>query len=344
MKKRFFSLILLSVLMLLVSACGSNNTSNQTPKGEDDGSSNSDKAVELSIGLPGAEDHPFTVAANKFKEVLDDAGGGAFDVKIFPNSQLGGERETAESVRMGSLDMTVVTVDGAMPAWIPETQVFTVPYIIRDREHAYKVLEGEVGQLLTKRANEEGWENLGYWELGVRHFTNNVGPVESPEDLEGLKMRVQESRVWFSLINALKATPTPIAFNELYSALSQGVVDGQENPLPTIAAQKFYEVQKYLSLDGHTYTPAFVLISQKKWASLTDEQKKLVQKAVDETTPYIRNWIVEQEEQLVSELKEKGMVISKPDLEKFREATKEIPGEISDIVPKDLIDKVVNTK
>lgn len=354
MRKKAIFLSIMLLILLAATACGggSSDTGSSAPSPaapsstgtQPSSETGSSEKIQITVGLPGADTHPFTVATYKFVEVLGDISGGAFDVQVFPNSQLGGEREIAEQVRMNSLDMGVVTVDGAMPAWIPEGQIFTVPYIIRDREHAYKVLDGEVGEFLTQRANEEGWENLGYWELGVRHFTNNVREIKEPEDLAGLNIRVQESRLWFALIESLNATPTPIAFNELYTALSSGVVDGQENPLPTIEAQKFYEVQKYLSLDGHTYTPSYVLFSKEKWASLTSEQQAWIQEAVDQVTPYIRNWVVEQEKKLVDVLEQHGMIITYPNVERFREATKDVPEQFADIVPLELVEKVRNTQ
>lgn len=331
--------------MLVLGACGSQDGGNENEGAESGGSDEGGgEKITLKIGVPGADTHPFTVGAEHFKEAINEASDDAFDVQIFSNGQMGGERELAEAAKVGTLDMAVVTVDGAVPAWIPEGQVFTLPYIVENRDQAYGALNGELGDYLNEKASEQGWNNLGYWELGFRNFTNDVRPIEKPEDLEGLKIRVQESPVWVTFIETLNASPTPIAFDELYTSLSQGVVDGQENPLPTINDQKYYEVQKYLSLDRHTFAPSYVLFNQESWDNLSDEHQQIIQEAVDETQPYVRNYVEEESEKLRAELEEKGMEITEPDLDAFQEATKDIPEKVSDIIPEEVVEMLKNGK
>lgn len=354
MRKLLISLSVLVSLLLILNACSTSEESGGSEvEGEnhenseenlEDNSEEENDQVRIQLAVSGTETHPITVAAEKFKEVLEEISDGAFNVEIYPNSQLGGEREMAELVRSGSIEMTSVAVDGAMPNWVPEGQVFSLPYLIRDSEHLYNVLDGKVGQYLTDLVEEQGWINLGYWELGPRNFTNNIRPIERPEDLDGLSIRVQESPIWFEFIETFNASPTPISIDELYTALSQGVVDGQENPLATINSQQFYEVQQYLSLDKHTYAQNYVLINPETWSSLTDDQRIFIQDAVDQSKEYIRNWVVEQENELVDILEEKGMEITEPDLEAFRVATEGLPDKVSDIVPPEIVEMIVDTE
>jgi len=329
--------LLLILALVLVAGCGGGKSGAPAADQKKDGA-----PVVIKYATVGPDDHQYTIAAKKFKEIVEQKSGGKIKVELFPNAQLGGEREMAEGVRLGTIQMTTVTTDGALPAWVPETQIFSIPYLFRDNAHAYKAMDGELGKILAKKFEEKGFIHLGFVELGWRHFTNSVREIKTPEDMKGLKIRVQEAPIWFALIKAVGATPTPIAFNELYTALQQKVVDGQENPLATIRSMKFYEVQKYLTLDGHTYAPGSVLINPKFFNSLPDDQKKLITDAVAEMINYQRKVISDKAADDLKFLKDQKMVVTEPDRAKFVEATKGIPGQddVKKLVPPELVEMV----
>lgn len=303
-------------------------------------------AIIIKYGTVGPDDHQYTIASKKFKELIEKKSNGKIQVQLFPNAQLGGEREMAEGVRLGTIQMTTVTTDGSLPAWVPETQIFSIPYMFRDRAHAYKAMDGKLGAFLAKKFEAAGFVHLGFVELGWRHFTNSVREVKTPDDMKALKIRVQEAPIWFALIKAMNAIPTPMAFNELYTALQQKVVDGQENPLATIRSMKFYEVQKYLTLDGHTYAPGSTIINPKFFTGLSDADRKLIIDCHNEMKDYQRKVIADKADGDLKFLKEQKMIVTEPDRAKFVEATKGIPNQaaVKKLVPTSLVDMVRNIK
>ena len=233
--------------------------------------------ITIKFGHSGTKVHQYHIGATKLAELVDKYSGGKMKVEVFPDAQLGGERDLAEGTRLGTVDMAVSAAGSILPLWVPEFQVVEMPFIFRDRPHTYRVLDGPVGAELNGLADKKGIKVLGYWEVGFRNMTNNKRPIVTPKDMQGLKIRVQQSKVYIEMMKSLGAIGTPIAFTELYSALQQGVVDGQENPIPTIRSMNYFEVQKYLSLTFHTYTPGAIMINPKLWNSLTAEQKAILQ-------------------------------------------------------------------
>ena len=222
--------------------------------------------------------------------------------------------------------------------------MFGLPFLIRDRAHAYKVLDGPVGKDLEAKLEAQGFHTLGWWELGFRNMTTKNKVVRTPEDLKGLKMRVQEAKVWLGFMRALGAIPTPIPFGELYSALQQGVVDGQENPIVTITSMKFYEVQKQVGLTEHTYTSLPVLASKKWWDTLTPAQRKIIEDSVRASVVEQRQAVAAQVDEGVKFLKGQGVTITEVDKAKFQEATRDVPGLVADQVPPALVQRIRDTK
>jgi tripartite ATP-independent transporter DctP family solute receptor len=259
--------LLVASLLLLSAACSSS------------GGESSD-SVTLKLAHTGSDTHQYQIASEKFKELVEEKTNGEVNIEIHGNGTLGSEGEAVEQVIDGTLDMTTVAADSAFANTVPVMNVFGIPYLFENREHVYGVLDGKIGKDLLVEVDEHGMKGLGYWEVGFRHLTNSKRKIVKPEDVNGLKIRVQPALVWEAHMEALGASPTPIDFNELYSALDQGVVDGQENPLPTINSMKFYEVQKNVALTAHTYSPAIVVMSNSAWKKLSDEQQEAVQSAV----------------------------------------------------------------
>lgn len=333
MKKKLISVMSVSACAIALSACG----------GGGDSAGGEEENVTLRLAHSGSDSHQYHIAAEHFKETVEEKTGGSVEIDIHGNATLGSEDEAIEQIQDGTLDMTTVAADSSFANTVPEMNLFGIPYLFEDTEHVYETLDGDIGQELLDTVNETGMIGLGYWEVGMRHVTNNEVEIESPEDMDGLSIRVQPSPVWEAHMEALGASPTPVDFNELYSALDQGVVDGQENPLPTIDSMNFYEVQDYVSLTEHTYSPAIVVMSSGAEGKLSEEQLTSVEEAVEETTTYHRETLAEKEAEILDMLESEGVTVTEdPDREAFREATEGVADVVSDQVPSDLVERVRN--
>jgi tripartite ATP-independent transporter DctP family solute receptor len=300
--------------------------------------------LTIKFAHAGSPTHPYSVGIQKLTPILERNSGGAIKLQVFCCAQLGSERELAEGTRLGTINVTSVAAEGALPAWVPELQVFGLPFLIRDRAHAYKVLDGPVGKEFEAKLEAQGFQVLGWWELGFRNMTTKNKPIHTPADLGGLKMRVQEAKVWLGLMRSLGAIPTPIPFGELYNALQQGVVDGQENPIVTIVSMKFYEIQKQVGLTEHTYTALPVLANKKWWDGLTPEQRQVIAESVRASVTEQRQTVASQVDEGMKFLKSQGVNITEVDKGKFMEATKDVPNLIADQVPPDLVRRIRETK
>ena len=292
----------------------------------------------------GSLTHPYSVGLNILTPILEKNSGGAIKLQVFCCAQLGSERELAEGARLGTIHMTSVAAEGALPSWVPELQAFGLPFIIRDRNHIYRVLEGAIGKDLEAKLLDQGFVVLGWWELGFRNMTTKNKPIRTPADLKGLKMRVQEAKVWLGLMRALGALPTPIPFGELYNALQQGVVDGQENPIVTIVSMKFYEVQKQVGLTEHTYTALPVMASKKWWETVKPQQREIITASVKASVPEQRKAVAGQVDEGVKFLKTQGVTVQEVDKAKFMEVTKDVPNLVADQVPPEFVRRIRETK
>jgi len=300
--------------------------------------------LTIKFAHAGSPTHPYSVGIQKLTPILEKNSGGAIKLQVFCCAQLGSERELAEGTRLGTINMTSVAAEGALPAWVPELQVFGLPFLIRNREHAYKVLDGPIGKDLEAKLEAQGLHVLGWWELGFRNMSSKNKPIRTPEDLKGLKMRVQEAKVWLGLMRSLGAIPTPIPFGELYNALQQGVVDGQENPIVTIVSMKFYEIQKQVGLTEHTYTALPVLANKGWWDGLTPGQREVIAESVKQSVAEQRKTVAAQVDEGMAFLKGQGVSITEVDKAKFMEATKDVPNLIADQVPPELVRRIRDTK
>jgi tripartite ATP-independent transporter DctP family solute receptor len=263
-------------------------------------------------------------------------------VDIFPNGSLGGERDMVEGLQIGTLDM-VLTSTGPLGSFSPELNVVDLPFLFESREHAYDVLDGEVGQGLLNKLGEEGIKGLAWWENGFRHITNSKGPIETPEDLQGLNIRTMENNVHMDSFSEMGASPTPMSFTELFTALQQKVVDGQENPIPLIYTSRFYEVQEHLTLTGHFYSPAALLISDQVFEGLTEAQQQAVVDAAIEGAHYERELVAEMEAEMIEILKEEGMqIVEDVDISAFQAATAEIYEKYNSQFGAELLEQIQN--
>lgn len=299
-------------------------------------------AVEIKFAHVVNEKDAFHVAAQKFKELVEKNSKGELTVTIFPNAKLGDERTLLERMKMGIVDAGIIT-NGPIINFVPSFGVIDLPFLFRDPKHAYTVLDGSIGQKLMADLEAQGWKGLAWGERGFRNLTNSKRPVKTPEDIKGLKIRVMQNPVYVDSFKALGANAVPMAWTEVLTALQQGTVDGQENPLNVIMAFKLYETQKYLSITRHAYAPAPILMSMNTWKKLTPAQQAIVKKAAQEAAEFERAWDNRMEAEWLKELKAKGMVVATPDLKAFRAAVKPVYDQYG---PKygNLIEAIHNTK
>lgn len=239
--------------------------------------------------------HPQEMGAAKFKELVEAASGGKIKVVLFPGGQLGGDVQMISALQGGNIvDMTVMNA-GILANMNPEFGLFDLPFMFDSGEQADKVVDGPFGAKMNALIEDKGLHALGYFELGFRNVTNSARPVATVEDLAGLKLRVVQAPIYIDLFTALGVNPTPMPFAEVYNALEQKVVDGQENPVSVINSAKLFEVQKYLTFTRHTYNSQIVMIGKTVWDSMDDEEKALIQKALDEAKVYQRQVSRDQE-------------------------------------------------
>lgn len=276
--------------------------------------------TSLKLGHPQSSTSAFHVGAQAFADEFAKLTNNRYKVSIFPSGALGGEREMVEGVQLGTLDL-VVTSTGPVGNFVPETLITDIPFLFRDYDHARKTLDGQIGQDLLSKFPAKGMVALAWAENGFRHLTNSKRAVNTPEDMKGLKLRTMENPVHMTAFRALGASPAPMAFTELFTALQQGTVDGQENPIPVITSSKFGQVQKNLSLTGHVYSPALILASLQMFNGLSAADKKALQDAAKFGAKAMRKRVNEVESSGVAELKAMGVnVVTDVDKSKFQSA------------------------
>lgn len=300
--------------------------------------------TEIKIGYALATDSHYGVAAKRFEEVVLAETGDQFEFTHFPSSGLGGEREVIEGLQLGTVEATIVS-SGTLANFVPDTGVFDIPFLFRDLDHARAVLDGPIGQDILANFDEVDMKGLAWGEQGFRHITNNRNPIETPADVEGLKIRTMENPVHLEAFNAMGAAPTPMAWPEVVSSLQQGVIDGQENPLSVIVSAKLDEVQEYLTLSGHVYSPAMLLVSKPFWDGLDDDQKAAFETAAAEAVTAMRDYVDDVETTGVETLKERGMTVNALSTEekaRFQEAITSAYDEYYETYGEDLVESIVN--
>ena len=263
-------------------------------------------ATEVTLGHTLSDSSHYSVGADAFKETLERLSDGEFIVNEHPSGSLGGERAMIEGLQIGTVDV-VITSTGPLGNFVPDTYVLDLPFLFEDYDQARCVLDGEIGQELLTQMGEHDLVGLAWSENGFRHMTNSQREVNAPQDVEGLKVRTMENQVHQEAFRQLGANPTPMAFPELFTALQQGTVDGQENPITVIVATNFWEVQDHLSLTGHVYSPAAVLGSPILLDGLSDEERQWFQQAARASAEATREEVSRLEEEGIALLREKGM-------------------------------------
>ena len=274
----------------------------------------------LKAGYAVAKDSHYGVGTGVFCAEIDKNTKGRYKCQEFPSGSLGGEREMIEAVQLGTLDL-VTTSSGPLGNFVPEVKIFDIPFLFRDYDHARKVLDGKIGQDILKKFQSKGLVGLVWGENGFRHMTNSKHAIRTPADAAGLKMRTMENKVHMEGYKAFGILPTPMSFTELFTALQQGTVDGQENPIPVILAAKFSQVQKYLSLTGHVYSPAPIIMNPGVFGKLSADDKKVFLAAAKSGAAAMRKRVNDDEARGLDILRKEGVeVTEKVDGAAFRKA------------------------
>jgi tripartite ATP-independent transporter DctP family solute receptor len=300
-------------------------------------------AETLRIAGNFATDHSSSKAMETFKTELKRLSNGSLDADLFPSMQLGGAKENVDGVRAGTIFATWVGT-AFVSRLVPEIEALSVPFLFENRDAAWRVVDGPVGQLIDQKLAVKGFTALGWMELGARHTTNSKHPIKSLADFKGLKVRMQPNETHLATFRALGANPIAMDVKELYSALQQGVVDGQENPYPIIQTNRFFEVQKYLTNTGHFFDFIVVLANKKQFDALAPEPKKALTEAVKAAVAAQRKAAAEADTAALDDLKAKGMqyeAISPETAAELRKATASIVDEVKKRAGAELVDRVV---
>lgn len=296
------------------------------------------RIISLAHTLP--QTHPVHKGMVVFQDALAKKSNGELTIKIFPDGQLGSEREVLELLQIGSVAITKVSA-ATLSNFVPEYHVFGVPYLFRDKQHQFDVLEGDIGKSILEQGSKFWLRGLCYYDAGSRSFYTSSKPIRTPEDLKGLKIRVMNNQMAINMVDALGGSATPMAYGELYTAIQQGVVDGAENNPPSLVSSNHYEVSKYYTLDEHSSLPDVLLIGTKTWVSLSEKEKIWVQQAASESAQAQKKFWKESVEKSMQIAKDAGVEIIIPDKALFankassvlEDFIKEYP-ELSELVRK----------
>jgi TRAP-type transport system periplasmic protein len=300
----------------------------------------------IKIGTVVAPDHPENVGARKIKELIEKKAGDRVDVQVFTDGQIGDQRTMVENMRNGVQEITWVTV-GFFGSYEPILNVIESGYLFRDSQHSHNVFDGPMGNEVRALVEKHGVKLLGFYEAGMRHITNSVRPIKTPEDLKGLKIRTPQAKYHLNTLKYMGANPVAMSFGELYTAMQQKVVDGQENPFSNIYTAKFYEVNKYMSLTGHLLLTHMVMYSGKLWDGLPADLQKVVRESVIESQEAERKAVRDDDERLLKEIKAKGMLVNDADREAFKKSVMPLREDaVKEFGPKakEWIDRIEATK
>ena len=298
----------------------------------------------MKISISTAQNSHQGVAIDTFAREVEKRTNGRYKVQTFYNGSLGGERESIEAVQLGTQELAFSST-GPVPNFVPETKILDVPFLFRDKAHARAVLDGPIGQDLLTKFESKGFKALAWAENGFRHMTNSRRAVNAPEDLKGLKMRTMENPVHIAAYKSFGIVTTPMAFPEVFTALQQGTVDGQENPLSVIISAKFDQVQKHLSLTGHVYSPCIFVMNKGAFDKLSAADRQAFLDAAKEATRANRARVDEDDAKGVADLRAKGMnVVETLDKAKFVQALAPVNGEFEKQIGKANLDRIRNFK
>lgn len=284
--------------------------------------------VTLKAGHGGQTGHATHAAMVRLAKMLQERTSGQVRMDVYPDRQLGEEREMVEGLQLGTVDMTAVST-GPLVSFVPQVGVLDLPFLFRDSAHAYAVLDGEVGREIMGRFPGRGMVGLGYWENGWRHMTSR-NAVTTPADLRGMKLRTMQNPVHIAAFRNLGASPVPMVWGEVFTSLGQGVIDAQENPLSVVYLNSLWEVQKHVTLTSHLYGPHLVLFSKSRWDKLPASAREVITAAMPEVTASQRAEATRLDADAVAQLRAKGMTVSQVDIAPFQQAAQATYAQFKD--------------
>src|SRR5919108_1917116 len=298
--------------------------------------------LQLKMGHVGSPGSLFELSSQEFAKRVEQKLKGKVVVQLYGSSQLGDDTEMMQKVKLGTLDFTLPST--VMSSVVPAFGLFEMPYLVRDRDHMKRIEKDIVWPTLAPLAEKAGYQIVAVWENGFRQITNNARPIKTPGDLKGIKLRVPKGKWRVKMFQAYGASPSAMGLSEVFVALQTGVMDGEENPLTQIYTSKFQEVQKYLSMTDHVYTPAYLVTSVRRWNALPADVRKGIEEAARETQAYVYKTGAEQDQELLGKLKQAGMQVNDADKGAFRAASKTIYDEFAAETPKgkEMIEKATS--
>lgn len=300
--------------------------------------------LTLRLGHIAEEENPYAIGAEYFANLVQKKTDGNIVIKVYPAGTLGNQGDLIQGITDGTVDMALTSC-AVLANYIPEISVFELPFLFRDRSHAHKALDS-IGMQLSRKGESKGIMTLSFWENGIRQMTNNIRPIVKPADMKGLKIRVMEQPICIAMVKMLGARPIPMPITELYHALKNGIVDGQDNPLAHIVTKHYYEVQKYVSLTSHTYTAEPLLVSMNIWRKLTKQQQEIITDAANEARDWQRNLCSDKEQQYLKIIRDSGkcQIIDDVNIEAFRNATKKTWAIYSNIFGDKTLKKILELR
>lgn len=331
-------LLFLLVCVLIISGCSSENPTT----GSESKSQDNKEKYTFKVSFVAAETHSAAVSLKEKMERLEEMSNGRIEVELYPNGVLyGNEREAIEAVQLGNVDITIST-SATLASFNPKFMLFDLPFIFKDAKQAYEILDGELGNEILKGLESINLIGLGYQENGFRHIINNKRPVTSPDDVKGLKIRVLGSPVYQDTFKLLGANASPLAFGELYSALQQGTFDGMENPIGLIKDNKFYEVQKYLTLTGQVYAPVIPIMNKNTFEKMPEDLQKVFKEWMLEVNNRQREINQSEEVEVLEMLKTEMEVteLTEEQIKTFKEAVMPVYDQYTEQLGEELINKV----
>jgi tripartite ATP-independent transporter DctP family solute receptor len=302
--------------------------------------------IELKLGIvtSAAEDDPYTITAKKMIELIESNTQGKYKINLFPSGQLGMENEMIKNLTMGSMDLGIIT-NAPTGAFIKPFMALDLPFIFPNEKVAHAVLDGKAGEMLLEKLKRLNIVGLGFSEGGFRHMINNVRPIYTPEDTKGIKFRVMTTPIYIGLFQSLGSNAVPMPWGEVFTAVQQKVIDGLEIPIPVIYASKYYEVAKYLSLTGHTYSPLIIMCSEQRWKKLSSGEKEIFQKAAREAAAFERNKMKDIIHDVLNKIKATGMLVNEvPDKKPFQEAVKPLYTKFEGEIGKDVLEAILKAR
>ncbi|MCZ6870566.1 MAG: TRAP transporter substrate-binding protein, partial [Gammaproteobacteria bacterium] len=274
------------------------------------------ETIDLKLAHSAAPQSLIALSAQEFARRANERLGDRARIAVFGSGQLGGDAVVLQKLKLGTVDMSLPST--VMSSAVEAFALFEMPYLVRDREHMRRIERDIFWPALAQRAEEEGYKVLAVWENGFRHLTNNTRPIETPGDLRGIKIRTPRSPWRVRVFREFGAQPSPLPFSEVFLALQTGVMDGQENPLSNVVTARFHDVQRYLSLTAHVYSPAYVVVGVERWAELPQDVREILAEVARSTQQFVITAAAALDARLLDELRETGIQINRPDQTSFR--------------------------